>query len=111
MKAIVKATGELIDVLHYDDRYIRLDTDKDIWYVEKELDFENTPDYWEKLKHQYAGMAMQGILSNEDYCKVLLDGITEWSFAESVARASKDFATALVEKLKKEKHYDKERTA
>lgn len=51
MKARVKATGELIDVLHYDDRYIRLDTDKDIWYVKEELDFDNTPDYWEKLKH------------------------------------------------------------
>ena len=63
---------------------------------------KNEPDYWEKLKHQYAGMAMQGILSNEDYCKVLLDEITEWSFAESVARASKDFATALIEKLKNE---------
>ena len=24
----------------------------------------NTPDYWTRLEHQYAGMAMQGMLSN-----------------------------------------------
>ena len=90
MKAIVKATGELIDVLHYDDRYIRIDTDKDIWYVAKELDFDNTPDYWEKLKYQYAGMAMQGILSHVDVTVT-----PEW-----VAEEAEAYATALVEKLK-----------
>lgn len=90
MKAIVKATGELIDVLHYDDRYIRIDTDKDIWYVAKELDFDNTPDYWEKLRHQYAGMAMQGILSHVDVTVT-----PEW-----VAEEAEAYATALVEKLK-----------
>ena len=90
MKAIVKATGELIDVLHYGDRYIRIDTDKDIWYVAKELDFDNTPDYWEKLRHQYAGMAMQGILSHVDVTVT-----PEW-----VAEEAEAYATALVEKLK-----------
>ena len=62
---------------------------------------KDEPDYWTRLEHQYAGMAMQGILSNEDYCKILLDGINEYSFAERAARAAIDFATALVEKTKR----------
>ena len=97
MKARVKATRELIDVLHYDDRYIRLDTDKDIWYVEEELDFDNTPDYWEKLKHQYAGMAMQGILSNPNHALWERE-----NNANSIAESANNIATALVEKVKAE---------
>ena len=50
-------------------------------------------DYWEKLKHQYAGMAMQGMLTNSDYSETPWDGI-----AEDALRV----ATALVEKLKGE---------
>ena len=92
MKAIVKATGDLIDVLHYDDRYIRIDTDKDIWYVAKELDFDNTPDYWEKLKHQYAGMAMQGMVRTVGHDRMYPP--------EKIAIFAVACATALVEKLK-----------
>ena len=62
-------------------------------------------DYWEKLKHQYAGMAMQTILENsynEDYHTNLM---ASWSKcgAEEVARLSVIYATALVEKLKESK--------
>ena len=50
---------------------------------------KDEPDYWEKLKHQYAGMAMQGLfrldLTNEELVDVACE-----------------FATALVEKLKEE---------
>ena len=102
MKARIKATGEIgivsqIDVLLKDDfisfspNNVELMTN----YVDK------TDDYWEKLKHQYAGMAMQGILSNQDYCKLLIDENQIGSFADDVSRCAKDFATALVEKLKK----------
>ena len=59
-------------------------------------------DYWTRLEHQYAGMAMQGILSNQDYCKLLIDENRVGSFADDVSRCAKDFATALVEKLKEE---------
>ena len=38
---------------------------------------KDTPDYWEKLKHQYAGMAMQGILSNERCLEESADKIAE----------------------------------
>ena len=105
MKARVKVTGEIIDgsamvSFNGDDFYLN---ELEIIQDESSKEYDELDEvYWENLKHQYAGMAMQGILSNEDYCKVLLDEITEWSFAESVARASKDFATALIEKLKNE---------
>jgi hypothetical protein len=55
MKARVKATGEIVDgkamvSFHGDDFYL------------DELEFlDNNPDYWTRLEHQYAGMAMQGI--------------------------------------------------
>ena len=63
------------------------------------------PDYWEKLKHQYAGMAMQGMLSNaigfdEVRRKAAEDGIS--NLITLIAGAAKDYATALVEKLKNE---------
>lgn len=95
MKARVKATGEIgivsqIDVLLKDDfisfspNNVELMTN----YVDK------TDDYWEKLKHQYAGMAMQGILSN-DWCP---DGHETLCVNKAV-----QLATALVEKLKESK--------
>ena len=49
------------------------------------------PDYWEKLKHQYAGMAMQGILAAN--ATFTADDTAKWSI---------EYATALVEKLKNE---------
>ena len=59
------------------------------------------PDYWEKLKHQAAISAMQGILSNE---VISLDFESENSNAciEAVAIVSVRVATALVNKLKGE---------
>ena len=51
------------------------------------------PDYWEKLKHQYAGMAMQGIMANSLFMPY--DG-------KEIANISNDIAIALVEKLKNE---------
>ena len=109
MKARVKATGETVDVM-----YSHTTNDKGydiIWYItprgacfsKRELEFIDTGeslDYWDKLLHQYAGMAMQGILSNQDYCKLLIDENNVGSFADDVSRCAKDFATALVKKLK-----------
>ena len=48
------------------------------------------PDYWEKLKHQYAGMAIQGILSNQNI----------GADAAYMVNLSIEYANALVEKLK-----------
>ena len=59
------------------------------------------PDYWEKLLHQYAGMAMQGILSNISFMKISEDAIAKGERAKDItARTAIDFASALVEKLK-----------
>ena len=52
------------------------------------------PDYWEKLKHQYAGMAMQAYITRHDDDRFYIDDL---------ANDAVNFATALVEKLKEEK--------
>ena len=60
---------------------------------------KNEPDYWEKLKHQYAGMAMQGLLSDN----VAMEQIVynqEGMIAKIVANFAFNCATALVEKMK-----------
>ena len=106
MKAKVKATGKIVEVkskvitspctgktlLKY------VDQTTGISYFEEELfflkDLEDDPDYWEKLLHQYAGMAMQGLLASGDWDECSWDII-----AEDAIRA----ATALVNKLKEEK--------
>ena len=51
-------------------------------------DIECKLDYWTRLEHQYAGMAMQGILSRQyvDFDKII--------------EKSVEFAHALVEKMK-----------
>ena len=120
MKARVKKTGEIVEV-DFDTVTIRgkqfgvvTDTKRLCKpcrdyrkFYQDELEFISPEDtevvsYWERLKHQYAGMAMQGILSNQDYCKLLLDENNVGSFADDVSSCAKDFATALVEKLKNE---------
>ena len=118
MRARVKATGEIVEVDFYMEtkrgkmfgevtdskRLCKPDSSYRKFYQDEIefLSYEDTPDYWTRLKHQYAGMAMQGILSNEDYCQYLVDRIQDGGLADSVARCAKDFATALVEKLKNE---------
>ena len=130
MKARIKATGEIVRVLqtsngdyeefvthnlYCPDELVFDVTDKDAIYnkgwqdgwdeaVKSEIPKVHPklkgsdPDYWIRLEHQYAGMAMQGILSNPDYCNLLIDPIER--LADGVSRCAKDFATALVEKLK-----------
>ena len=60
------------------------------------------PDYWDKLLHQYAGMAMQGILSNEELFKATAKNAEEFGLEvrQALAIDAKVYATALVEKLK-----------
>lgn len=115
MKARVKATGEIVSVRVYNKgfdyngrQFINYeDTKNHKTYSDNQLDFDNTDnspdDYWTRLEHQYAGMAMQGILSNQDYCKLLIDENNQGSFAEDVSRCASDFAHVLVEKMKEVK--------
>ena len=59
------------------------------------------PDYWEKLKHQYAGMAMQGMISSNVMMEIL-SRRDNGTMEDEVAMEANDYATALVEKLKSE---------
>ena len=98
MKARVKATGKIVEVEECASRYKErgwdfVDIATRVLYTYAELDFDANneyPDYWEKLKHQYAGMAMQGILAN--YGVELL--------SDDAANDAREYAYALVEKMK-----------
>lgn len=94
MKARVKATGEIVNVYNWGQPTFRADNG-DV-YQKSELDFdvedENNPNYWDKLLHQYAGMAMQGLI---------LTASKHMGTDQEVAQWAKEYAHALVEKLKK----------
>ena len=128
MKARIKETGELIEVMQVYEKgesfYVRLDMldTLEVRYHISELEFEgvetegkfaqiclngikqdidNNPNYWDRLEHQYAGMAMQGILANID----LLMSLTkkkdpDYPAKYTVAEFAKDCAQTLVEKMK-----------
>ena len=130
MKARVKATGEVIEVnkiTSYNRDFevlVYYKGDDGFPYKEEQLDFEDLtqgkadvkeksfpkdePDYWEKLKHQYAGMAMQGMLSNSLYLQRFIDfSIEGVSLVDDITRSANDYATALVNRLKKESQCEK----
>ena len=58
------------------------------------------PDYWTRLEHQYAGMAMQGMITNEYTHKLYLDNK---NYPNGLLNDSIIIAHALVEKLKEER--------
>ena len=102
-RARVKATGEIVNVYACDKyvdysgrQWLIYEDDKGRTFNEKALEFnlDNSQlDYWEKLKHQYAGMMMQTLLADPT-CACI-------SYV-SKAKAAIEYATALVEKLKGE---------
>jgi hypothetical protein len=99
MEAKIKATGEIVHVgdyntISHDPMYKNEKTGP--WRLE-ELDFAIDPDYWTRLEHQYAGMAMQGILACEEWKISPREGV---SFEGEVALQAQDIAHALVEQLK-----------
>ena len=91
MKARVKATGEVVEVVLNGIFYDRTDN-KDRYY-HHELDFNDTTDYWTRLEHQYAGMAMQGFISSKRGLNIETD-------MYDIPYYSQMLAHALVEKLK-----------
>ena len=97
MKARVKATGEIVD------GKAMVSFNGDDFYLDELEVIQDEPDYWERLKHQYAGMAMQGILTNE---KMMLDLHRAFGKDESmditVSEFAIDIANTLVKKLKSE---------
>ena len=89
MKARVKWTGEPL-------RFC-LD-DVEILPEGKDIKESEVPDYWEKLLHQYAGMAMQGLMSYIEQ----VTPIKGCSYCDAIVDFSVKVAHALVEKLKEE---------
>ena len=96
MKARVKATGEIVDVnqcaILYEDGKRELMQGKELEEV------QGAPDYWEKLKHQYAGMAMQGILANPE-----MMSLSDIDVAATAIR----IANITISKLKEESQCEK----
>lgn len=93
MKARVKATGEIVKFHH---NSLIIDEDRRHYDID-ELENIDVHDYWEKLLHQYAGMAMQGLLSNPS--------ITERELAtrKGIVEDAERLAHTLVEKMKEKK--------
>lgn len=95
-KARVKATGEILEEVNlyiYDSSLAREFDLGDLEIIGA------IPDYWARLEHTYAGMAMQGLLSSGKL-NIIMDNSDV--LPEGIAIVSRDFAHALVEKLKNE---------
>lgn len=119
MKARVKETGEIVDV-YYDFQEMKYDflDETGKGYMSNDLiifdneDYEqgrndgyyeatstnHEPDYWTKLEHQYAGMAIQGMLANANH--YLWE--RKQNYKSLVANAA-ELAHALVEMMKEER--------
>ena len=91
MKARVKYNNEIIDV-------IQVGTKTHLYDLNNVEFLDNPQDYWTRIEHQYAGMAMQGILSNANHA--LWDREDN---AEGIAKSASAIAHALVEKMKEER--------
>ena len=95
MKARVKETGKEFKVRGIltptADAYASEEVD--LFFDESDkVELLYSEDYWERLKHQYAGMAMQGMLSYQGS-----------DYRYDIPQDAIDIATALVEKLKESK--------
>ena len=102
MKAKVKATGEIVNVYFRSPLWYNGDTKEtyfpkelDTVWVEKRENPSKNIDYWTKLEHQYAGMAMQSY--------IIASHISQFSFCEGDMGDCKNMAHALVEKMKEER--------
>ena len=108
MKARIKATGEIVEVIAISD-YINengqiIGEYKDsngMLYTSYDLDFYieegiTIPDYWTRLEHQYAGMAMQGLMT------ILpnIGGLEGRTPKDEIIDIATETAHALVQKLK-----------
>lgn len=97
MKARIKATGEIIDavitqrVTHTGEQVYMTDDGRLIEESRLEFNVDDTPDYWTRLEHTYAGMAMQGFLAGR--MEDTYNRVAEFSIKQ---------AHTLVEKIKEE---------
>ena len=107
MKARVKATGEIVEVEEY-HKYLetgwKYRDNAGTLYKPSALYFgdEAVIDYWTRLEHQYAGMAMQGVLANADLLFSLCKDRGDCPVKVVAIEFANACAHALVEKYKKE---------
>ena len=118
MKARVKATGEIVEVDFYATtkrgKLFYEVTERKGWLKPDEsyrkfyrdeiefLSYEDTPDYWTRLEHTYAGMAMQGMLSgwwSENIANITK---SDREHFDILVFKANELAHTLVEKLKSE---------
>ena len=103
MKARIKATGEVWPFSQIDEITFKSAMNGHL-YCAEELEFLEpsvfSPDYWTRLEHTYAGMAMQGILANSES---ELDYKGDETLPQALAGCAVKVAHALVEKLKESK--------
>ena len=101
MKARVKATGEIVEVefverkTHPGEQVYM--THEGCLIEESRLDFNVEPiDYWTRLEHQYAGMAMQGLMT------ILpnIGGLEGRTPKDEIVDIAMETSHALVQKLK-----------
>ena len=101
MKARITATGEIVEVYFYGkEGYDYVCNDKEEIYERSELEILEDPDYWTRLEHTYAGMAMQGIVSSYEAMQKISE---ESDIPQYVANMAFGLAHALVEKMKEER--------
>lgn len=99
MKARVKSTGEIVDIAEYSTIYAE---NYDTCFYPNELEIlDYSEDYWTRLEHQYAGMAMQGMCA--DYTKFTKDNDGTISNTEMIVENARLIAHALVEKMEEER--------
>lgn len=106
MKARVKATNQIVEVEEY-SKYLESgwkyrDINTGTLYKAASLDFstEAVVDYWARLEHQYAGMAMQGIVSSYEAMREISK---ERDIPQYVANMAFGLARALVDMMKEER--------
>ena len=105
IKARVKSTGDIFEVSdtttiypeHYDKSYNI--TEVEFLDVNGNSFPKDEPDYWTRLEHQYAGMAMQGLMT------ILpnIGGLEGRTPKDEIIDIATETAHALVEKMKEER--------
>lgn len=69
--------------------------------AQKPCDLANNESYWRRM---YAGMAMQGMMTNSEYMKKICAIFPRWSVqVQTVAEMAVECADALIAELKKKK--------
>ena len=97
MKAILNTTGEIVDI--EDMSMVSYKSSNGTYvgtFIRNFTFIDADKDYYTKLEHQYAGMAMQGLLANH----YITDRIDVSVLITETASA---IANALVEKMKEER--------